>query len=70
MIKPRPAQPTVKCVDTYCELYKDLFVEVRAYEYFANKMGVAYLRDDLELRWKFYRGDRVSQKNQDELSKM
>jgi SRSO17 transposase len=34
MVKPRPARPTVKCVDTYCELYKDLFVEVRAYEYF------------------------------------
>ncbi len=25
---------TVKCVDTYCELYRDLFVEVRAYESF------------------------------------
>jgi SRSO17 transposase len=34
MVKPRPARPTVKCVDTYCELYKDLFVEVRAYECF------------------------------------
>ncbi len=34
MAKPRPARPTVKCVDTYCELYKDLFVEVRAYEAF------------------------------------
>jgi SRSO17 transposase len=34
MVKPRPARPTVKCVDTYCELYKDLFPEVRAYECF------------------------------------
>lgn len=34
MVKPRPARPTVKFVDTYCELYKDLFVEVRAYEAF------------------------------------
>ena len=34
MVKPRPARPTVKFVDTYCELYTDLFVEVRAYESF------------------------------------
>jgi SRSO17 transposase len=34
MIKPRPAQPTVKFVDTYCQIYRDLFVEVRTYEYF------------------------------------
>lgn len=34
MVKPRPARPTVKFVDTYCELYRDLFVEVRAYESF------------------------------------
>jgi hypothetical protein len=34
MVKPRPAQPTVKFVDTYCQLYRDLFVEVRAYECF------------------------------------
>ncbi|NES00569.1 MAG: IS701 family transposase [Symploca sp. SIO1B1] len=34
MIKPRAATPTVKFIDTYCELYKDLFVEVRAYECF------------------------------------
>jgi SRSO17 transposase len=34
MVKPRPAAKTVKYIDTYCELYKDLFVEVRAYEYF------------------------------------
>ncbi len=34
MVKPRPARPTVTFVDTYCELYTDLFVEVRAYESF------------------------------------
>ncbi len=34
MVKPRPPRPTVKCVDTYCELYRDLFIEVRAYESF------------------------------------
>lgn len=34
MVKPCPPQLTVKCVDTYCELYRDLFVEVRAYEAF------------------------------------
>jgi SRSO17 transposase len=34
MVKPRFPRPTVQCVDTYCELYRDLFVEVRAYESF------------------------------------
>ncbi|WP_425428926.1 hypothetical protein [Aphanothece hegewaldii] len=34
MIKPRPPAPTVKFIDTYCKLYQDLFVEVRAYECF------------------------------------
>ncbi len=34
MVKPRPPQPTVQCVDTYCKLYQDLFPEVRAYEAF------------------------------------
>ncbi|ACK68396.1 putative transposase of IS4 family insertion sequence ISY391c (plasmid) [Rippkaea orientalis PCC 8801] len=34
MVKPRPPRPTVQFVDTYCELYRDLFVEVRAYESF------------------------------------
>ena len=28
MVKPRSPRPTVQCVDTYCELYKDLFIEV------------------------------------------
>lgn len=34
MVKPRAPQITVKCIDTYCELYRNLFVEVRAYEAF------------------------------------
>ncbi len=34
MVKLRPPRLTVKCVDTYCKLYRDLFVEVRAYEAF------------------------------------
>lgn len=34
MVKPRPARVTVQFVDTYCELYRNLFVEVRAYESF------------------------------------
>lgn len=34
MVKPRPAQPTVKFIDEYCESYRDLFAEVRSFEYF------------------------------------
>ena len=34
MTKPREAKPTVQFIDSYSELYKDLFAEVRAYEYF------------------------------------
>ncbi|TRV24044.1 MAG: IS701 family transposase [Microcystis flos-aquae Mf_WU_F_19750830_S460] len=34
MVKPRPAQPTVKLIDDYCENYRDLFPEVRTFEYF------------------------------------
>ena len=34
MVKPIKPTPTVKFLDTYWELYKDLFVEVRAYEWF------------------------------------
>ena len=34
MVKPRPARQTVQFVDRYCELYRDLFVEVRSYESF------------------------------------
>lgn len=34
MVEPRAAAPTVKFIDTYCQLYKDLFPEVRAYESF------------------------------------
>lgn len=34
MVKPRLAQPTVKFIDDYCENYRDLFPEVRTFEYF------------------------------------
>jgi SRSO17 transposase len=34
MVKPRPDQKTVTIVDEYCSLYRDLFPEVRSYEYF------------------------------------
>ena len=34
MVKPHPAQPTVKFIDDYCENYRDLFPEVRTFEYF------------------------------------
>ena len=34
MVKPRSPVPTVRFIDTYCKLYQDLFVEVRAYECF------------------------------------
>jgi SRSO17 transposase len=33
MVKPRVAQETVKFIDEYCEVYRDLFPEVRSYEY-------------------------------------
>ena len=32
--KPRRAQPTMKFIDDYCEAYRDLFPEVRTFEYF------------------------------------
>lgn len=34
MTRTREAKKTVQCVDTYSELYKDIFPEVRAYESF------------------------------------
>jgi SRSO17 transposase len=34
MVKPRPAQPTVKFIDDYAKSYRDLFPEVRTFEYF------------------------------------
>jgi SRSO17 transposase len=34
MTKPRSAKTTVKFVDEYCETYRDLFPEVRTFEYF------------------------------------
>ncbi len=36
MTRKREAKKTVQCVDTYSELYKDIFPEVRAYESFKN----------------------------------
>ncbi len=33
MVKPRQAEATVKFIDEYCEFYRDLFPEVRSYEY-------------------------------------
>jgi hypothetical protein len=32
MVKPRPAVPTAKFIDEYCEWYRDLFPEVRSTE--------------------------------------
>jgi SRSO17 transposase len=34
MVKLRPAQKTVKFIDEYCQTYRDLFPEVRSFEYF------------------------------------
>lgn len=34
MTEPRPAKPTLRFVDEYCDLYQDLFPEVRSYEAF------------------------------------
>lgn len=34
MVEPRPPVPTVKCVDEYCQLYQNLFPEVRSFEAF------------------------------------
>ncbi|MEA5606465.1 IS701 family transposase [Nostoc sp. UHCC 0252] len=34
MVEPRPAAPTVKFVDEYCQLYQNLFPEVRSFEAF------------------------------------
>jgi SRSO17 transposase len=34
MVKPRDAQKTVKFIDEYREMYRDLLPEVRSYEYF------------------------------------
>jgi SRSO17 transposase len=36
MTRKRGAKKTIQCVDTYSELYKDIFPEVRAYESFKN----------------------------------
>ncbi|HEY9622839.1 MAG TPA: IS701 family transposase, partial [Crinalium sp.] len=34
MVTPREARPTLRFVDEYCELYADLFPEVRSFEAF------------------------------------
>ncbi|HEY9706015.1 MAG TPA: hypothetical protein V6C58_26505 [Allocoleopsis sp.] len=34
MIQPQDTKKIVQFIDTYCELYQDLFTEVRAFEYF------------------------------------
>jgi SRSO17 transposase len=34
MVQPRPAVSTAKFIDKYCEWYRELFPEVRSFEYF------------------------------------
>ncbi len=34
MVEPRPSYPTVQFVDPYCQLYQNLFLEVRSFEAF------------------------------------
>jgi SRSO17 transposase len=34
MVEPRPPHPTVQFVDSYCQLYQNLFPEVRSFEAF------------------------------------
>lgn len=34
MIAPREAKETIEFIDKYCEAYRDLFPEVRGFEYF------------------------------------
>jgi SRSO17 transposase len=34
MVKPRPSASTVQFIDSYCELYQNLFPEVRSFENF------------------------------------
>ena len=34
MVKPRQAKETVKLINEHYEVYRDLFPEVRSYEYF------------------------------------
>jgi len=36
MVEPRPAKPTVKFVDEYCQWYQPLFAEVRSFEAVAS----------------------------------
>ena len=34
MVAPHSAKPTVRLVDDYCEMYSDLFPEIRSFEAF------------------------------------
>ncbi len=34
MVEPRPPKATVQFIDSYCELYQNLFKEVRSFENF------------------------------------
>lgn len=34
MVKPRPPEPLLKFIDSYCSLYQQLFAEVRRFENF------------------------------------
>ena len=44
MVAPRLARITVPSIDTYCELYRDLFIDVRSYESF--KYRVLFLQQN------------------------
>jgi SRSO17 transposase len=44
MTEPRPAKPTVKFVDDYCQWYQSLFPEVRSFEAF-KKLHIGMLTD-------------------------
>jgi SRSO17 transposase len=44
MVEPRPAKPTVKFVDEYCQWYQALFVEVRSFEAF-NQLHIGLISE-------------------------
>ena len=43
MVKSRCPRPKLQCVDTYCQFYRDLFIEVRAYQSFKYPQYIAIL---------------------------
>ena len=43
MVEPRPPVPTVQFIDSYCELYQNLFPEVRSFENFKYLLGLHHL---------------------------